>query len=80
MSQFIISNDIMYLILFLFLIGAIILFWRITSDRTTSLSFIDLIAIDGRLNERKITRFGAWIVSTWGFVYLIVADKADHLL
>ena len=75
MSQFIISNDIMYLILFLILIGAIILLWRITSDRTTSLSFIDLIAIDGKLNERKITRFGAWIVSTWGFVYLIIADK-----
>ena len=75
MSQFIISNDIMYLILFLILIGAIILLWRITSDRTTSLSFIDLIAIDGKLNERKITRFGAWIVSTWGFVYLIIDDK-----
>lgn len=75
MTQFTLSNDIMYLILFIFVIGAVILFWRITSDRTTSLSFIDLLTIDGKLNERKITRFGAWIVSTWGFVYLIVDDK-----
>lgn len=68
-------NDIMYLILLIFIIGSIVILWKISHDRTTSFSFVDLIAIDGKLNERKITRFGAWIVSTWGFVYLIIDDK-----
>lgn len=32
----------------------------------------DLVSTDGKLNERKFTRFGAWVISTWGFIYLIV--------
>ena len=32
----------------------------------------DLVGTDGKLDEKKFTRFGAWVVSTWGFVFLIV--------
>lgn len=43
------------------------------SDNTFDLS--DLICSDGRVDERKFCRFGAWIVSTWGFVYLIADQR-----
>lgn len=38
----------------------------------------DLIQHNGKLDEKKFTRFGAWVVSTWGFVYLIVNDKLSE--
>lgn len=37
----------------------------------------DLVSTDGKLNERKFTRFGAWVISTWGFVYLIVNNPTN---
>lgn len=38
----------------------------------------DLVGHNGKLDEKKFTRFGAWVVSTWGFVYLIVNDKLSE--
>lgn len=37
----------------------------------------DLVSTDGKLNERKFTRFGAWVISTWGFIYLIVNNPTN---
>lgn len=37
----------------------------------------DLVSSDGKLNERKFTRFGAWVISTWGFIYLIVNNPTN---
>lgn len=65
------QNDLMYAILaFIVLLFAIYLY-NLNKDQHSPINLVDLIAINGRLNERKLTRFGAWIVSTWGFVYLI---------
>ena len=34
-----------------------------------------MICTNNRIDEKKFVRFGAWIVSTWGFVYLIVEER-----
>lgn len=34
----------------------------------------DLVSSNGKLDEKKFTRFGAWVISTWGFIYLIVSN------
>ena len=47
--------------------------WHKESDSRIDLK--DLICKDGRLDEKKFTRLGAWIVSTWGFVYMIIDDQ-----
>ena len=39
---------------------------------------MDLISVNGRLNERKVSRFGAWIISTWGFMYLILSSQLSE--
>jgi len=44
-------------------------------DRESKINLTDLVCHDGRLDEKKFTRFGAWIVSTWGFVYLMLDNK-----
>lgn len=54
---------------------AIAVIWNIQRDRTNQVDLKDLICKDGRINEAKFTRFTAFVVSTWGFVYLIVDQK-----
>lgn len=44
-------------------------------DSQSRIDLKDLICKDGHLDEKKFTRFGAWIVSTWGFIYMILDDQ-----
>lgn len=53
----------------------IALLWVWHRDSESRIDLKDLICKDGHLDEKKFTRFGAWIVSTWGFVYLILDSK-----
>jgi hypothetical protein len=39
---------------------------------------MDLIVDNDKIQERKVTRLGTWIVSTWGFVYLIIQNRLDE--
>lgn len=52
--------------------------WKLNNDKNNTIYFIDLISVGGRLNERKLSRFGAWIISTWGFMYLILNNKLSE--
>ena len=69
------TNESMYIVLGVVIVGCLILFWRIQQDLTNSASVLDLITTGGKLSERKVSRFGAWIVSTWGFVFMIMNDR-----
>lgn len=44
-------------------------------DSKSNIDLKDLICVDNKIDEKKFVRFGAWIVSTWGFVYLIVEER-----
>ncbi len=44
-------------------------------DNKSKVDLTDLICKDNKVDEKKFTRFGAWIVSTWGFVYMILDDQ-----
>ena len=54
---------------------AVILLMVWHRDSNSRIDLTDLLCRDGRLDEKKLTRLGAWIVSTWGFVYLVLAGK-----
>ncbi len=53
----------------------LLVLWNFHRDRDNQIDLKDLICLDGRLNEAKFARFGAFIVSTWGFVYLILDER-----
>lgn len=55
-----------------FLIMLLIIWHR---DSASRIDLKDLICKDNKLDEKKFTRLGAWIVSTWGFIYLILDGK-----
>lgn len=71
-------QEVMYTILAVLAISCIRWLWKQNDNRESTISLADLVTVGGRLNERKVARFGAWIVSTWGFVYLIVTAKLSE--
>lgn len=78
MLEFFTAKFTMQILLALLIV--IVLWVMITLQRNPDDSFDikDLVGYDGKLDEKKFTRFGAWVVSTWGFVYLIVNDKLSE--
>ncbi len=56
-----------------FFLIIILIVWH--KDSKSRVDLKDLICKDNKIDEKKFTRLGAWIVSTWGFVYLILANK-----
>lgn len=69
------SNDIMYIILTIILVSCTVYLIRLNNDKRNSIYLLDLVTTAGILNERKLTRFFTWLVSTWGFIYLLADDK-----
>jgi uncharacterized membrane protein YcaP (DUF421 family) len=67
-----VSMSIVLAMVVVFLI-AILYIWH--RDSKSQVDLTDLICRDGKLDEKKFTRLGAWIVSTWGFVYLMLDGK-----
>ena len=61
------------LVLVVFFLIALLYVWH--KDSKSKVDLKDLICRNERIDEKKFTRFGAWIVSTWGFVYLILDNK-----
>ena len=61
------------LVLVVSFLVALLYVWH--KDSKSKVDLKDLICKNERIDEKKFTRFGAWIVSTWGFVYLILDDQ-----
>lgn len=57
----------------IFFLLALLVVWH--RDSKSRIDLKDLICKEGKLDEKKFTRLGAWIVSTWGFTYLILEGK-----
>lgn len=77
-SNFTMDDFMTTILLFLlFVLGYSILHWlyKLNKNPNNTISFVDLISVGGRLNERKVSRFGAWLLSTWGFMYLILNNR-----
>ena len=65
----------MNLVLALVSIVFAMIIWNIQRDKDNQVDIKDLVCTDGRLNEAKFMRFVTFVVSTWGFVYLIVDQR-----
>jgi hypothetical protein len=68
-------NELMFIILSVIMIVCSVYLYRLNADKKSKVYFLDLVCTNGVLNERKFSRFGVWIVSTWGFIYLIAMDR-----
>lgn len=70
------ANAMSMMLLFLFVV-VIAVFLRLQFDKDSSFDMEDLICHNGRLDEKKLARFGAWVLSSWGFVFLLVQDPEN---
>ena len=69
------ANHYMNLIIVIVAIIAMLVAWNIQRDKNNQIDLKDLVCKDGRINEAKFMRFCTFVVSTWGFVYLIVDQR-----
>lgn len=65
----------MNVIMALIAIIAVLIIWNIQRDKNNQVDIKDLICVDGKINSNKFMRFTAFVVSTWGFIYLIVDQR-----
>lgn len=65
----------MVISLIVLVVIAVLFIWNIQRDTDNQVDIKDLICQDGMINEHKFMRFTAFVVSTWGFVYLIVDQR-----
>lgn len=65
----------MVISLIVLVVLAALFIWNIQRDKDNTVDIKDLICTNGRINEAKFMRFTAFVVSTWGFVYLIVDQR-----
>lgn len=72
MNYFSASNTMEILLAVLILL-VIVVTVKMTCNPNDEFDLKDLVSSNGHVDEKKFTRFGAWVVSTWGFVYLLVS-------
>jgi hypothetical protein len=69
------ANHYMNLVIVIVAMIAMLVAWNIQRDKNNQIDLKDLVCKDGRINEAKFMRFCTFVVSTWGFVYLIVDQR-----
>jgi hypothetical protein len=69
------ANHYMNLVIVIVAIIAMLVAWNIQRDKNNQIDLKDLVCTDGQLDEKKFMRFTAFVVSTWGFIYLIVDQR-----
>lgn len=75
MSNFLDSMDYLQALLVISILFAVYVLWRLHRARNR-LDLSDfIVGEDGTLSASKLFQFGAFLVSSWGFVYLIVHDR-----
>ena len=66
------KSNTMEMLLFLMIATIIIVMVKMTRNVDDTFDLKDLVSKNDKLDEKKFTRFGAWVISTWGFIYILV--------
>lgn len=65
----------MGLVLIIILFALVLIVWAYQRDETNRVELKDLFCTNDEMDSKKFFTLGAWIVSTWGFIYLIVDER-----
>ena len=71
------APNTMELLLALLVLIIITTLIQMTRNPNDELDLKDLVSTAGKLDEKKFTRFGAWVISTWGFVYILINNPGN---
>lgn len=65
----------MWFLLLTLLFTFISIVWTYHKNKGSKIDMMDLVSVDGRLDESKFNRFIAFVVSTWGFIWLLTTSQ-----
>ena len=71
------KSNTLEILLFLLITMVIATMVAMSRNKNDQFDLKDLVSTDGKLNEKKFTRFGAWVISTWGFIYILVNNPGS---
>ena len=66
------TESSMALLLLILIVGVVAALLKLHFNQNDRLDLEELVLTNDKIDEQKFMRFGAWIISTWGFVYLVV--------
>ena len=69
------TESSMALLLLILIIGVVAALLKLHFNQSDRLDLEELVLTNDKIDEQKFMRFGAWIISTWGFVYLVVVGN-----
>lgn len=72
------SNDMMFVILGSILIGILIYLYNATNNTKSDIDVADLVMVDGKISDSKLIRLLAFVISSWGLVYLITINALSE--
>lgn len=72
------AESAMALLLFILIMGVLAALVKLHFNRNDRIDLEELILTNDKIDEQKFMRFGAWIISTWGFVYLVVMNNLSE--
>jgi hypothetical protein len=72
------AESAMALLLFILIFGVVAALIKLHFNQNDRIDLEELILTDDKIDEQKFMRFGAWIISTWGFVYLVVMNNLSE--
>lgn len=70
-----------YLQVLLFIAALVVMksLWNLQKDRSIQINFVDLlIGSDGKASGSKMMQLGAFAISTWAFVYLVIKNNLSE--
>lgn len=65
----------MWFLLLILLFMFLSIMWTYHKNKGNNINIMDLVSVDGRLDESKFNRFIAFVVSTWGFIWLLTTSQ-----
>ena len=68
-------DHVMYAILAVIMIFCVVAMYKLNADERSPINVMDLITENDKLSESKLIRFFTWVISSWGFIYLISDNK-----
>jgi hypothetical protein len=72
------TESAMALLLLILIIGVVAALLKLHFDQSDRIDLEELVLTNDKIDEQKFMRFGAWIISTWGFVYLVVNNNLSE--
>lgn len=69
------EHAFMWFLLLILLFTFLSIMWTYHKNRNNNINIMDLVSVDGKLDESKFNRFIAFVVSTWGFIWLLTTSQ-----